>query len=416
MKKLLLTALFGFVAVASSAANWIGYSNQMLDSHIKSLQAVVNNNWTSLPVMRLGSNDVLNISFDELSHNYHRYIYQITKCEADWDIAEDVFMSDYLEGFDGNPIDDFEHSVNTIIPYTHYRLQIPNDKCRVKMSGNYVLEVIDDDDSDIVLRVPFMVCEQSMKLSMSVSPNTDIDNRQSHQQVSMAVNFGQWPVTRPEEQIYAVVMQNNQDFDIRTNVPANFNTNNGMEWNHCRQLIFDGGNEYHKFEVLDVSHPTMGVDRIHWDGENYQVYLPENRPRTNYLYDEDADGSFYIRNSDNIHNDTQSEYVWVNFLLDDPDMSGNPRVTGRWASDINLSTYGMEPHLGNYNSPQHCYTASILLKQGYYNYQYRYADGKLHPTEGSFYQTENRYQGLIYYKGPNDRTWRLTAFGDIAAE
>ena len=416
MKKLLLTALFGFVAVASSATNWIGYSNQMLDSHIKSLQAVVNNNWTSLPVMRLGSNDVLNISFDELSHNYHRYIYQITKCEADWDIAEDVFMSDYLEGFDGNPIDDFEHSVNTIIPYTHYRLQIPNDKCRVKMSGNYVLEVIDDDDSDIVLRVPFMVCEQSMKLSMSVSPNTDIDNRQSHQQVSMAVNFGQMAVTRPEEQIYAVVMQNNQDFDIRTNVPANFNTNNGMEWNHCRQLIFDGGNEYHKFEVLDVSHPTMGVDRIHWDGENYQVYLPENRPRTNYLYDEDADGSFYIRNSDNIHNDTQSEYVWVNFLLDDPDMSGNPRVTGRWASDINLGTYGMEPHLGNYNSPQHCYTASILLKQGYYNYQYRNADGKLHPSEGSFYQTENRYQGLIYYKGPNDRTWRLTAFGDIAAE
>ena len=416
MKNLLLTALFGFVAVASSAANWIGYSNQMLDSHIKSLQAVVNNNWTSLPVMRLGSNDVLNISFDELSHNYHRYIYQITKCEADWDIAEDVFMSDYLEGFDGNPIDDFEHSVNTIIPYTHYRLQIPNDKCRVKMSGNYVLEVIDDNDSDIVLRVPFMVCEQSMKLSMSVSPNTDIDNRQSHQQVSMAVNFGQMAVTRPEEQIYAVVMQNNQDFDIRTNVPANFNTNNGMEWNHCRQLIFDGGNEYHKFEVLDVSHPTMGVDRIHWDGENYQVYLPENRPRTNYLYDEDADGSFYIRNSDNISNDTQSEYVWVNFHLDDPDMSGNPRVTGRWASDINLGTYSMEPHSGNYRAPQHFYTASILLKQGYYNYQYRNADGKLHPTEGSFYQTENRYQGLIYYKGTNDRTWRLTAFCDIAAE
>ena len=416
MKKLLITALFGFVAVASSAANWIGYSNQMLDSHIKSLQAVVNNNWTSLPVMRLGSNDVLNISFDELSHNYHRYIYQITKCEADWDIAEDVFMSDYLEGFDGNPIDDFEHSVNTIIPYTHYRLQIPNDKCRVKMSGNYVLEVIDDDDSDIVLRVPFMVCEQSMKLSMSVSPNTDIDNRQSHQQVSMAVNYGQLHVTRPEEQIYAVVMQNNQDYDIRTNVPANFNTNNGMEWSHQRDLIFDAGNEYHKFEVLDVSHPTMGVDHIRWDGENYQVYLPENRPCTNYLYDEDADGSFYIRNSDNIHNDTQSEYVWVNFHLDDPDMNGNPRVTGRWASDINLGTYSMEPHSGNYRAPQHFYTASILLKQGYYNYQYRNADGKLHPTEGSFYQTENRYQGLIYYKGTNDRTWRLTAFCDIAAE
>ena len=415
MKKLSFYALFLLLTIASHAYGFGNYSNRILSPQIKSLQAVVNNNWLSLPVMRLGSDDVLNVSFDELSHDYHRYVYEITKCEADWEIADDVFESDYLEGFNGNPIDDFEHSSNTIIPYTHYRLQIPNDKCRLKMSGNYILEIRDEDDECDVVRVPFMVCEQSMKLSMSVSPNTDIDNRQSHQQVSMAVNYGHLPVTNPAEQVYAVVMQNHQDFDIRCNVPANLNTNNGLEWSHCRDLIFDGGNEYHKFEVLDVSHPTMGIDQIVWDGENYQVILPEDHQRTNYLYDEDADGSFYIRNSDNIANDTQSEYVWVNFRLVDPDMSGHPMVTGRWACD-QINTYGMQPHLGNYRDPQHFYSARILLKQGYYNYQYRNADGKLHHSEGSFYQTENRYQGLIYYKGTNDRTWRLTAFCDIAAE
>lgn len=411
MKSFFLSALFSVAAVVAQAGN---YSNVIYDPQVKSLQAVVNSNWTSLPVMRLGSDDVLNISFDELSHDYHRYIYEISKYEADWKRAEDVFLSDYLEGFDSNPIDDFEHSTNTIIPYTHYRLQIPNDKCRLKMSGNYIL-TISEEDVGTVLRVPFMVCEQSMRLSMSVSTNTDIDNRQSHQQVSMAVNYGQLPVTNPEEHIYAVVMQNNQDFDIRTNVPANLNTINGLEWSHQRDLIFDAGNEYHKFEVLDVSHPTMGIDHIFWDGENYQVYLPDDHPRVNYLYDEDADGSFYIRNSDNIGNDTQSEYVWVNFRLNDPDMNGNPIITGRWAcEDINV--YGMTPKQDNNRTPHHFYTASILLKQGYYNYQYRNADGKLHYTEGSFYQTENRYQGLIYYKGTNDRTWRLTAFGDIVAE
>jgi hypothetical protein len=365
--------------------------------------------------MRLNGDDVLNISFDELSHDYHRYVYEITLCEADWQIAEDVFKSDYLEGFDGNPIDDFEHSINTIIPYTHYRLQIPNDRCRLKMSGNYMLEVTDEDTGTKMLRVPFMVCEQKMKLSMSVTPNTDIDNRQSHQQVSMVVNYGQLPVTNPDEQIYAVVMQNHQDYDIRTNVPANLNTNNGMEWSHCRQLIFDAGNVYHKFEVLDVSHPTMGIDKIIWDGENYQVMLPENRPRINYIYDEDAHGSFYIRNSDNIENDIQSEYVWVNFQLNDTGMNDTPMVSGRWACE-DTSIYSMEPHLGNNSNPQHFYTARILLKQGYYNYMYRNTDGKLHPSEGSFYQTKNYYQGFIYYKGTNDRSWRLTAFGDIAAE
>ena len=74
MKKFFLSALLGLAAVYALAG---GYSNQILDSHIKSLQAVVNYNWTSLPVMRLGSDDVLNISFDELSHDYHRYVYEI---------------------------------------------------------------------------------------------------------------------------------------------------------------------------------------------------------------------------------------------------------------------------------------------------------------------------------------------------
>ena len=101
MKKTLLSALLGLVAMASHAFDFGNYSNVIYHPQVKSLQAVVNSNWTSLPVMRLGSDDVLNISFDELSHDYHRYIYEISKYEADWERAEDVFLTDYLEGFDG---------------------------------------------------------------------------------------------------------------------------------------------------------------------------------------------------------------------------------------------------------------------------------------------------------------------------
>ena len=36
--------------------------------------------------------------------------------------------------------------------------------------------------------------------------------------------------------------------------------------------------------------------------------------------------------------------------------------------------------------------------------------GGIPDSEGSFYQTENRYQALVYYKGPMDRTWRLVAY------
>ena len=48
--------------------------HRVYDPQVKTLQVVVNQDWLSPPVMRLGSGDVLNIGFDELSHAYHRYI------------------------------------------------------------------------------------------------------------------------------------------------------------------------------------------------------------------------------------------------------------------------------------------------------------------------------------------------------
>ena len=377
---------------------------------VKSLQVVVNANWLAPAVMRLGSQDVLTVAFDELSHDYHRYIYRLEHCEADWMPSEGVFESDWLEGFNGNTIDDYEHSSNTIIPYTHYQLQLPNDRCRLKLSGNYRLHVLDEDDDEReVLVAEFMVTEQTMKLSMSATANTDIDTHQSHQQVAMSLNYGNLPVTNPDEQIYAVVTQNNQERQQRCGLAPTITTLNGLEWSHHRQLIFDAGNEYRKFEVLDVSHPTMGIDHITWDGENYQAYPYVDEPRPNYLYDEDANGAFCIRNSDNSYNDTHSEYVWVNFRLRAPE-GLDIYISGRWTTEA-TAAYRMQ-----YDASQRLYTASILLKQGYYNYQYLLHTDELLPSEGSYYQTENHYQAFIYYKGTTDRTWRLTCVHDTAVE
>ncbi len=403
MKKLFLSILLALPlsAFAESRIN---------DPDVKSLQVVVNDNWLAPAIMRLDSHDVLTVSFDELSHDYHRYIYKLEHCEADWTPSEGIFESDWLSGFNGNTIDDYQHSTNTIIPYTHYQLQLPNARCSLKISGNYRLHVLDeDDDNREVLVAEFMVTEQKMKLSMSATGNTDVDTRQSHQQVSMQLDYGTLPVTNPDEQIYAVVMQNNQERSIRRGVKPNITTFKGLEWSHNLQLAFDAGNEYRKFEILDVSHPTMGIDHIMWDGDNYQAYPFVDEPRPNYLYDEDANGSFCIRNSDNRENDTQSEYVWVNYRLHS-DIGQQIYISGRW------TTEGADTYRMLYDPANHLYTACILQKQGYYSYQYLCDKEKQLPSEGSYYQTENHYQGLIYYKGTSDRTWRLIAFHDTPVE
>ena len=339
--------------------------HKVYNPQVKSLQVVVNQNWQSLPVMKLNSEDRLHVSFDELSHDYHRYVYHVERCEADWTTAGEVFESDWLAGFNDNIIDDYEYSINTTVLYTHYRLTLPNDQCRLTMSGNYRLHIREDDSDEDILTAEFIVTEQSMLLSMAATTNTDTDTNGRHQQVTMAINYRNLAVTQPEEQIRTVVMQNGREDNCRRNVRPSYISLNGLEWDHCRELIFEAGNEYRKYEVLDPSHPTLGIDYIRWDGEYYQVFPFMSEPRPNYLYDEDADGAFYIRNSDNRENDTVSDYVWVNYRLkSQPGLDGQIVIDGMWATGAD-DTYRM-----TYDAESGLYTASILQKQGYYSYQY----------------------------------------------
>ena len=366
MKKTLLALISAILPAASYAQN-----NEIYDKGIASLQVVAGQNWMSLPIIRLGShspNDRINISFDDLTHTYHRYTYKIEHCEADWTVSDQIFASDFINGFqEGNTIENSMESINTNVLYTHYKLTIPNEDCSLKMSGNYKLTVFDEnDDNRPMFTACFMVLENAMGVQLDVTTNTDIDINKQHQQVSMQVNYGSVNVTDPSTQIKTVVMQNRRWDNARINPKPQYTMADGLRWEHNSDLIFQAGNEYHKYEILDVSHPTMGIDRIDWDGENYQVYPYACVPRPNYVYDEDANGAFYIRNSDNIENDIASEYVFVNYTLQVPErVDGDVYVNGAWTNDQLTPEYRME-----YDDMNRCYTARILQKQGYYSYQF----------------------------------------------
>ena len=294
MKKTFLLSLLLLLVVTAPA------DNRIYSERFKTLISMVNNDWKNRPVMTLGTADELHISFDELSHNYHRLTYHLDHCEADWKVSEELFESDWLAGFNDNQIEDYQNSINTTVLYTHYTLTIPNERCRLKMGGNYRLTVFDDDaDGEKVLEVEFYVLEPLIDIGLSVTTNTDVDHNDRHQQLSMRINYNTVRVNNRDEELRTVVMQNWREETARHNVPPTFISGKGLSWEHNRSLIFPAGNEYHKFEVLDVSHPTMGIDRIRWDGEHYQVYPFPAMVSKNYLTDRDADGAFLIRNSDN---------------------------------------------------------------------------------------------------------------------
>lgn len=184
--RLVMTTCLAMTACIVFTSSAKAQRNEVLSPDIASLQVTADDKWLQMPIMQLGSGSVMNIAFDDLTHEYHRYAYKLEHCEADWTVSDQLFASDYCKGFaDGNTIDDMEESINTSVQYTHYRLQIPNDRCVPTISGNYRLTVYDDNTQDTVFKACFMIVEQQTAVALGVTTNTDIDINRSHQQVSM---------------------------------------------------------------------------------------------------------------------------------------------------------------------------------------------------------------------------------------
>ena len=384
------------------------------DRNINGMQVRANANWLVPPVINQGTHDRVNISFDRMGHDYHPMSYHVEHCEADWQTSTELFDVDWLEGFNDLPIEDYAPSMNTTQPYYHYELSVPNEQTGLKLSGNYRVLITDEETGQAVAEVRFMICENAAGLALTATTNTDTDSNHSHQQLRMALNHAALSVTNPEEQLYTVVTKNQQWQEAVVNPRPDALSLSELRWEHCRSLIFPAGNEYRKFETLDVSHTTMGLARMMWDGRAYNAYPFADEARRNYLTDPDANGAFVIRNSDNWEISITCDYVRVNYELKMPPLPAGTDVvvSGLWATSTDPDAYRM-----TYDAEGGCYRAAIWQKQGYYNYEYRlrHADGtsQAAPTEGSFYQTENAYQAYVYYKGSGERTWRLVGFRQL---
>lgn len=406
-----------FLAYIASCLVAIGKSH-IISPNVKTLQVVVNQQWMSMPILTLGSDDVLNVGFDELSHTYHRYIVHLEHCNPDWSPTESLFENDWLEGFNNWPIEEYENSLNTTVLYTHYTLQIPNEQCKLKISGNYRLHILDEDDNNKEVAVAeFRVIEPLMSVNLEMTTNTDLGLNNKYQQINMVVGFNNVRVTNFRDQIQTYVLQNGREDNMKDLVDPNYVNTRELRWEHNLRLIFDAGNEYHKFEILDPTHPTMGIEHMVWNEEErrYHAYPFQSEPRRNYLYDEDANGAFYIRNSNNWENDRISDYVYVHYKIG-PSQQYDSQVivNGNW------TTEEQENYIMEFDEKDRSYNATILQKQGYYNYQFLLLDydGITHqmPEEGSSFQTNNLYQALVYFKGNSDRSWRLVGFKEIGTE
>ena len=387
-------------------------------SSIRSLQMIVNGNSENPPVIMLGSDDEISLSFDEMSHTYHRYIYRITHCNADWSASE-LFAIDYLDGFNNQTIDDWQNSENTTQLYTNYRITLPNDYLSFKVSGNYKVEIIDDeaDDEEPVAVFAFVVAEQRVSIHAKVSGDTEVDLNDTHQQVSFLIDYSRYKITAPAVDVKVRVFQNRRLDNFVDNLKPTYITANNLEYVHERKLIFDAGNEYRRFEVTDPNSPGMGVERISFHYPYYHVDLYADTPNSTHTNYRDENGRFFINTQEGYGTEIEADYVLVHFRLEAPYRSdGHYYLLGDcWGnrfSDSNIMVY---------DNSEGAYLTTQLMKLGVYNYQYVWVpdDSRrayTYPVEGDFYNTENEYLILFYHREFGARYDRLVGVRQISCK
>ncbi|MBR5158852.1 MAG: DUF5103 domain-containing protein [Bacteroidaceae bacterium] len=382
-------------------AQWFGSRSDMINT----LRVISNGDWERPQIIRLNSDETIEFSFDEMSHEYHRFTYHITHCDAGWK-PSNLIESEYMDGFNDQPIDNWQNSLNTTFDYTHYSLTLPNDEVTLKLSGNYRLSI--QEDGNEVAWFRFMTVEDMHNLQATVDGNTDIDTHKSHQQVNMTVSLNGLNVTNPDREIYTVVMQNRRLDNAVLNSKPTYNAGSRLTYEHCRDLIFPAGNEFRRFEIVNMYDYFKNVDRVSFHDPYYHADLMEDTRHHAYSFDYDHNGRYLIRYNQARDNDTEADYLFVHFSLASQQLSdGHMYVSGHFNGGNTGTKWEME-----YNRQTGRYEATILLKQGAYDYQYIWVPdgetvGQTKPAEGDWYETKNEYLILLYYRQRGSRYDRL---------
>ncbi len=412
MKHFLFTSLFWLACICSLQAQ--PGRTTIFKPSIHTIQLKVDNNAENFPAIALGSNETLQLSFDDLTHEYVRYTYKIEHCDYEGNPSDELFDNDYLYSVaDEEVIDNYQPSTNTTVLYNHYALSIPNAHMRPLLSGNYRLTVFDEDDEGNARKAfqcYFAVVDKRVGIYAQCTTDTEIDHNDSHQQLSLRVDCSNLTLRNPNDEVKLFVMQNRRIDNAIMGVPPTAQNGSNLLWEHSRNLIFDAGNEYRKMEILSTRYPGMHGESVKWFAPYYHYTIMTDYPRKNYLYDEDHNGLYVTRYEGAGDADTEADYVLAHFSLNMPQIDNEPTsiyVSGRWATGLN-DAYKMR-----YDENSQQYVADILLKCGYYNYFYL-SSVNSHPhvgltsiVEGNYFQTENEYDILVYYKPTGSRYWQL---------
>lgn len=378
--------------------------------YIRTIQFRGGTQLSQLPVINLG--DRLSLSFDDINGDEADYYYRITHHDFDW-TESDLSKGEYLDGFDDVRLETYENSLNSLQLYSHYTLTIPNRETRrIKKSGNYLISMYDD-DGNLVFTRKFMVLEPQVGVAVEIKRARDLKYIEEKQSVHFTINSPNLLLINPKENVKTVVLQNSNLKTAITNLKPQYTIGAELIYRYDKESSFWGGNEFYFFDSKELRGANNTIRRVELT-DLYEHYLFTRISRADmpYTYNPDINGNFVVRSFRAENQSIEAEYIRMHFALNYYEDIGEKEIHlygnfNNWCID--------ESTWMRYDEETDSYRTTRLFKQGFYNYRFVLVDRDGSIDEGAiggnFWQTENDYSVLVYYRGPGERFDRIIGYG-----
>lgn len=378
--------------------------------HIRTVSIRSTNSNDFGTIIRLGQSFL--VSFDDLEADQKDYYYKIEHFNFEWE-PSGISDREFIAGYDEDRIRNFENSFNTLQFYTHYSVTFPNKNTKIISSGNYKVSILNDDE-EVVFTRRFIIYEPKVDVGVSVHRSRDISESSTKQTVQFSINHPNLLINNPKQEIKTVLLQNNDWNTAITDLKPQYFRGRQMLYKYIDKTNFWAGNEFHNFDSKSVRNSTMTIARVNSGPKLYHTILYTNQERIDkpYTFYPDINGAYVVRNIQGENDAIESDYTWVFFSLESLENLDEKKVYVNGA----FNNWRVDPSSEMiYNKDNGLYEGQFLFKQGFYNYQYITVDQNNvisnHDIDGSFYQTENEYSVLVYYKKFGSRYDSVIGYG-----
>ncbi|MEP7322996.1 MAG: DUF5103 domain-containing protein [Saprospiraceae bacterium] len=381
---------------------------------IASLKCHVSGLPMSMPVFEIGSGSGISIYFDDLRSGSHRYKYELIHMDKNWH-KDELDEIDYIDGFNRSEIRDYAYSTNRNADFTFYKFYLPNNDIRLTKSGNYIMHVYEElkrGQPEYIFTRRIFVVDPKVKINALFARPTDALKYRTNQEIDLEVSNKGFPIYNSREEVTCAVMQNGRWSTLISNLKQNRDKTEALVFDYIDKVSFPAGKEFRIFDTRTLLIRSRFVKKITDTKDDIIVTLYNDKLRslTNFVSEQDANGNYIIANSDYPDENRSAEYTWVDFTLESPEFEKYKVYIIGALSDWQCK----EPLLMKYDKVTNTYLGSAFLKQGYYNYTYVIQDAfgqtSSSPIDGDWYETENDYQIMVYYRPFGSRYDQLIAF------